>query len=145
VCRQVYRELDGEGARLYGGRRNSTGRPVVYASSSLAIAALEYLVHLDPEDAPSDLVALTIEVPDDAPAERVDVWSLPAGWARRPEPQACKDIGDAWLRGGRTLLLLLPSAPVPEELNVLVDPRHPDARRARIVAERSFEFDPRLL
>ena len=39
-------EVDnGEGARLWGGRWNEPGRPVVYASSTLSLAALEYLVH----------------------------------------------------------------------------------------------------
>jgi RES domain-containing protein len=38
--------FDGEGARLYGGRWNSPGRPVVYTAGSLALAALEVLVHL---------------------------------------------------------------------------------------------------
>jgi len=145
LCRAAYQELDGEGARLNGGRWNSPGRAVVYTSSSLALAALEYLVHLDPEDVPTDLVALTVGIPDDVASETVDASSLPAGWAQLPEPQACKSIGDAWVLEGRTPLLLVPSAPVPEESNVLLNPRHPSAPRARIVAVRSFAFDPRLL
>ena len=93
--------LDGEGARLYGGRWNSPGRPVVYTSTTLSLAALEYLIHVDAADAPSDLVALTVEVPDEVDVERVEAAGLPAGWEQAPEPQACKDIGDAWLVAGR--------------------------------------------
>ena len=40
--------LIGEGARLNGGRWNSPGTTVVYTSGSLALAALENLVHLNP-------------------------------------------------------------------------------------------------
>lgn len=145
LCRAAYRELDGEGARLYGGRWNSPGRPVVYASTSLALAALEYLIHVDPTDVPADLVALTIHVPDDAAAERVVAVDLPAGWEQVAEPQACKDAGDAWLEAARTLVLRVPSAPIPEEENVLLNVRHAAAGRVRVVAERAFFFDPRLL
>ena len=45
-ARYVVHAFDGEGARLYGGRWNSPGRPAVYTSGSLALAALEVLVHL---------------------------------------------------------------------------------------------------
>ena len=145
ICRAPFRALDGEGARLYGGRWNSAGRPVVYASSALSLAALEYLVHLDPADAPDDLVALTIDVPDDAPSEGVNAADLPAGWAQSPEAAACRAIGDRWAADGRTLVLRVPSAPVPEEWNVLLNPRHPEMSRVRVVAERAFGFDPRLV
>ena len=145
LCRAPFRALDGEGARLYGGRWNSPGRPVVYASTTLSLAALEYLIHVDAADAPSDLVALTVELPDEVDVERVEAAGLPAGWEQAPEPQACKDIGDAWLVAGRALALRVPSAPIPEEENVLLDVRHPDAQRVRIVAERPFFYDPRLL
>ena len=46
----------GEGARLYGGRWNSRGVRVVYASTSLALAAVETFVNIDPGLRPGDLV-----------------------------------------------------------------------------------------
>ena len=145
ICRAAYRELDGEGARLYGGRWNTAGRSVVYTSTTLALAALEYLIHIDPEDVPNDLIALIIEAPDDVDIEIIDVAALPPGWEQVPEPPACKDMGDAWLRAGRTLALQVPSAPIPEEVNVLLNPKHPGASRVQVVKERPFFFDPRLL
>lgn len=145
ICRAPYRALDGEGARLYGGRWNSPGSPVVYASSSLALAALEYLVHLDPDHAPSDLIALTLEVPDTASADEVHGPALPPDWAQVADHPACVAAGDAWLGRGVTLLLRVPAAPVPEEQNVLINPRHVEAAQVRVVAERPFAFDPRLL
>ena len=36
---------------------------MVHAASTLALAALEYLVHVDPEDVPFDLVAMELAVP----------------------------------------------------------------------------------
>lgn len=141
----AHRRFDGEGARLFGGRWNQPGVAVVYTSSTLALAALEYLVHVDPVDAPRDLIALTLTIPDDASVTDVAVDQLPVQWARSTESAACRAIGDRWLAAATSLLLRVPAAPVPEEVNVLINVRHPEARRVRVSAERPFRFDPRLV
>jgi RES domain-containing protein len=48
ICKARYatRAFDGEGARVYGGRWNSPGTRVAYASESVALATLEVLVGL---------------------------------------------------------------------------------------------------
>lgn len=145
ICRRAFQALDGEGARQYGGRWNAPGTPLVYTSGSLSLAALEYLLHVDPADVPVDLVALTIDVPDDAPIGRVTVRQLPADWAHVIDHPACQQLGGAWTRRGAELALRVPSAPIIEEENVLLNPRHPEAARLRVVATRPFAFDPRLL
>lgn len=145
LTRSAFRTLDGEGARLAGGRWNTEGRAVVYASSTLALAALEYLVHVDPEDVPDDLVALRVELPAGAREKRVDPTDLPPDWNRVPDHPACRALGDRWIEAGAALALRVPSAIVPEEENVLLDPRHPDAGRLKITRQRRFAFDPRLL
>lgn len=144
ICREAHTALDGEGARLYGGRWNSEGVAVVYASASLALAALEYLVHVDIRDVPSDLVAVAIDVPDDAEVESVAVDDLPSAW-ERPEAPDCIALGDAWAARGDTLVLEVPSVLVPEESNILLNPSHPEAPELRVVGTRPFAFDPRLL
>lgn len=145
ICRAPWRSLDGEGARLYGGRWTAPGRPVVYTSTALSLAALEYLIHVDVQDVPADLIALTIDLPDDERVDAVDITALSPGWEQHTEPPACRAAGDAWLRAAVSLALSVPSAPVPEERNVLIDARHPAAGRVRVVGERAFHFDPRLI
>lgn len=145
IARAAHTSLDGEGARLHGARWNSQGVAVVYAASHLSLAALEYLVHIDPEDAPDDLNALGLQIPDDAVTLVCGPDDLPAGWRRIPPPPACQDIGDRWIRGGEHLLLRVPSVLVPEETNVLINPAHPDAAGIRIAVSRPFSFDPRFL
>ena len=73
ICRGGSRRLDGEGARLYGGRWNSEGVPVVCLSTSLALAAMEYLVHVDIGTAPSDLICVEVDVPDEVSREQIDL------------------------------------------------------------------------
>jgi RES domain-containing protein len=144
LTRRAHQALDGEGARLYGGRWNSEGVAVVYASATLALAALEYLVHVDPQDVPDDLVALRVDVPDAAAAETVAVADLPADWNTLDDHPACVARGDAWAAVGTALALRVPSAIVPEEGNVLLNPAHPGMRLVRVAAARPFAFDPRL-
>ena len=144
LTRRRFRKLDGEGARRAGGRWNDPGSPVVYTSSTLSLAALEYLVHIDIEDAPGDLIAVRIEVPDDTPTEEVAADGLSDDWQREPRHPACVDIGERWLAQGRALALRVPSALIPEEANWLINPAHPDARRVRVLSARRFTFDRRL-
>lgn len=134
LCREPFADLSGEGARRYGGRWNSPGRPLVYAASSAALAVLEVRVHLDlPLDLlPEDYVLLTIEL-GDAPVD--EVRSMPAS------PQA---YGDAWLRERRTPVLQVPSVIVPESPNLLLNPVHPAAAAVAVVQRRRFAFDERL-
>ncbi len=145
ICREAHQALDGEGSRLHGGRWNSERVSVVYTSSTLALAALEYLVHVDIEDVPDDLVAMAIEVPDDAGGGIVAVDDLPLDWNQVPDHPACARIGDQWVAEGTVLLLRVPSAVVPEESNLLINPDHPRAGDVLMVSIRPFAFDSRLV
>lgn len=135
LAKAAFTGLDGEGARLYGGRWNSPGRPMIYTAASPSLAVLEVLVHLDlpPELIPSDYRLLSIHVPDDAPVE--ELADLP------DDPLA---IGDEFLQRGGALVLRVPSAVVPQESNSLINPRHPAAAALRLEANEPFSFDRRL-
>jgi RES domain-containing protein len=145
IARERYQALDGEGARLNGGRWNSERVPVVYASPTLALAALEYLVHVDPEDVPEDLMAMQIDIPDGLSEKRVPTSELPADWNEMPDHPARVRRGDAWMKDASIAVLRVPSAIVPEEENILINPKHVDARQVTVVHTRPFAFDPRLL
>jgi len=146
LCRQRYanRLLDGEGARLYGGRWNLPGTPMVYTAGTLALAALEVLVHVDHDLAPPDLVAIPIEIPKKMRIEKIETAVLPAHWRTTPAPEQLQRFGTAWVRRGTSLLLRVPSALIPEEYNYLVNPAHSDVKRLRVGEPRPFIFDPRL-
>ena len=134
ICREPYAELTGGGARLWGGRWNSAGRPLVYAADTAALAVLEVRVHLDLswDLLPPDYVLLTLDL---GPAGIETMPALP------PDTVA---FGDAWLEGQRTAVLRVPSVIVPESMNVLVNPRHPEAALVTIANRRPFAFDERL-
>ncbi|HEX2078440.1 MAG TPA: RES family NAD+ phosphorylase [Longimicrobium sp.] len=144
ITRRAYQALDGEGARLYGGRWNAEGVAVVYTSATLSLAALEYLVHVQIEDVPVDLVALEIEVPDRVSVQDVSPAELPSDWNRVEDHPACSALGDRWARAGDSLVLRVPSAVIPHERNLLLNPRHPQMEGVSVVSAEPFSFDPRL-
>jgi RES domain-containing protein len=117
---------------------------IVYTSESLALAVLEFFVHLDPRDAP-DLVAVSVEVPDDVRVGHVTERSLPKDWRTTPAPASLADLGTAWARGGATALLAVPSALVPRETNYLLNPAHPEFARLRMGRPEPFALGRRLL
>jgi RES domain-containing protein len=140
-CKYV-NDLSGAGARLYGGRWNSEGQPMVYTASSRALAVLEVLVHIAPKDLPDDFCMMIIEAPDDV--EVLDLNFLPPGWPEYPEINVLKTIGNDFLRRAEHLMLKVPSAVVTEEFNFLINPQHPKASQIRMSGTRPFVFDPRL-
>ena len=141
-------EIDGEGARLYGGRWNSPGTPVVYAASHIALALLEQLVHVSPERLPEGFRAFAIELPDDAPVEIGDPASFPLD-----DVAGSRRYGDSWAASLRSAALIVPSVLVPaalapggvptEERNVILNPRHRSAAAWRVI-ETAFRVDVRL-
>jgi RES domain-containing protein len=138
------RPFDGEGARLFGGRWNHPGTPLVYASETLSLSALEYFVHLDPSLAPRGLVMAAAEIPPGLGLQEIEASALRGDWRSYPAPEALKDIGTAWVRSGEGAVLLVPSCIIPAERNVLLNPAHPDFGRIRIVPVEPFAFDPRM-
>lgn len=123
-----------------GGRWTSDGVPTVYASTSAAGAALEFLAHLE-GDSPDDLVIITATLPGEA-VTTID--TLPPQWRERPYRADVRAVGDAWQRSGHWLALETPSVLCQPERNVLINPEHPDAQQVKIRAVDPFHIDPRL-
>ncbi len=145
ICRAIHAAgaFSGDGARLYGGRWNSPGVKVVYASSSLALAAIETFVHLEPNLRPDDLVSIEAEIPEGVHVERLNPHSLPRKWHELRD-DSLRSMGDRWACGGKAIALLVPSAAIRGEWNVLINPEHADFRKLKIEKPAAFEFDLRM-
>jgi RES domain-containing protein len=144
LCKREHARFDGEGARRAGGRWNQRGTPMVYASESLALAALEILVHCDPAMLPPDLVAIPADIPEAVRIEPLAEDRLPRDWRQLPAPDALAKIGTAWAQSARSPVLSVPSAVVPRERNYLLNPAHPDFARIRPGKPEAFSLDRRL-
>ena len=136
--------FDGEGARIYGGRWNSPGTRVAYASSNSALAVLEVLVHMRAGSVLPGYSLIRGRVPD-ALVDELPASKLPKTWRAFPVPPEPQAIGDAWVRSGNTLALTVPSAIVDGSYNVLINPEHTTFSRLVVESVQPFDFDPRLV
>lgn len=145
LCRSCYatEAFSGEGARRFGGRWNSRGVPMVYASTSLALAAIELFVHLEPNQAPRDLVSIAAELPEGEPGQRWERDALPVEWSS-DELGPPRAKGDAWIRAQESLAVLVPSVPIQQEWNVLINPLHPRIHELSVRPPEPFHFDARM-
>lgn len=135
--------LLGNGAALAPGRWNSRGVRLAYTASSVSLAMLEILVHVNREDVPEGRRMLAYEIPDSALAELPpNRW--PRGWDKLPYSDAVRRVGDGFVRDGRQLALRVPSAVARGEFNVLVNPAHPQFGQIRLLADDPLALDPRL-
>jgi RES domain-containing protein len=144
LTRRRHASFDGEGSRRAGGRWNLRGTLLVYTSESLALAALEYLVNVDPETAPGDLVAICATVPDGVAVKVVSAGDLPRHWRRFPGPPELTVLGTTWAESLETAILRVPSVVVPQESNFLLNPRHRDFAKVVLQPPIPFAFDPRV-
>lgn len=114
----------GEGARLFGGRWNRKGEPVVYTARSRSLAFLEMLVQDEPLRA--NYVLTPAEIPGDMARLKIDSKRLPEYWRILEARETLQEIGSQWLHNGKYCVLEVPSAVIPAELNLLLNPGHRD-------------------
>ena len=141
--RHVLDAFSGEGAREYGGRWNMPGTPMVYAAQSRALAALEALAHFGGAERHIEFVVFEIEIPDDA-LKRVEPSSLPSDWRTATPNPRTQALGSEWQASGASAALLVPSALIPQEFCVLLNPEHADTARILVRYPEPFSFDARL-
>lgn len=139
-------DLSGGGAAAVGGRWNSEGNHVVYAGTSVSLCTLETLAHIGDDIASRNRFLVAIEIPMKlmANCKVLKPIDLPVTWVTEPPGMDTMKIGDEWLKRGEELLLLVPSVIVPEEFNVLINPKHKDAHHIRAKVVRPYIYDPRL-
>jgi RES domain-containing protein len=147
---QAWRIADGRfdpfspvGASLVGGRWNSPGLGVIYASRSFAGAMLECLAHAGIGRVPRTHVAVEIAIAAAVSVEQHDERSLPRGWDHS-DLRVARAFGDAWIRERRAAVLVVPSVVARREGNVLLNPQHPDFNKIVSSRPEPVIWDARL-
>lgn len=135
--------FSGEGARLFEGRWNFAGVPMVYTSTSLALAAIEFFVHLDPSAAPDDLVSVQAKIPDALRRDKMAIEELPSDW-RRIDNRNLQQLGTDWARSKKSVALAVPSVVVEGEWNVLLNPARADFAKIEVSPAKPFRYDERM-
>lgn len=133
--------FSGEGASLVEGRWHEKGQEVIYTSEHYSLAMLEKLVHYNGVLPPNQHF-IEITLPAGISYQVVTKDTLP-DWHKR-DGRAARAFGSAWLQSGRSALLIVPSRVAREERNILINPRHPDAKAIRHGLETPVWWDKRL-
>lgn len=135
-------DLSGEGSRLFGGRWNNRGFSVVYTSATISLALLELLIHSAAyeEIMTKYLMVLEISISDSIPEIKSN--KLKEDWIE--DINSTKWMGEEFLKSNSSLLLQVPSAIIPEEKNVLINPKHKDINKVKVKRATQFHFDSRL-
>lgn len=136
-------DLSGNGAKLYGGRWNSPGLPMLYTSENSSLAMLEILVNSPIARLQMAFRLIEIAVPDDLTL--LFKQELPKSWNIYPHDAATAQMGDQWLQEQKSLCLKVPSSANPFEYNVLINPLHPLAIKLQVQQTQPLAFDHRLM
>jgi RES domain-containing protein len=135
--------FDGTGAGIVGGRWNSPGRPLIYATQTFSSAMLEVLVHSNLGRIPKTHVVIEINIPDGVFVELLHGLNL-AGWDAEDHTSS-RHFGDLWLREERSAVLLVPSIITKgREHNVLINPEHREFARISATQPEDVQWDARL-
>ena len=133
-----------QGASENGGRWNHIGFPAVYAGICASATVIEVLVHHEAlflQVAPLTIISFTVKV---SACTEITPSQLPEDWREDPPPREIPDMGTEWLKKAETPVLIVPSATVPQDDMLVLNPRHPDLDIENIRPE-TYTFDPRLL
>ncbi|MGS0754143.1 RES family NAD+ phosphorylase [Roseateles sp. GG27B] len=133
----------GFGSTIANGRWHAKGaHQVVYAGASRALCQLEKRVHCN-GFTPKNQALMRLELPPTSTTVSATDLGLPLGWRNRQG--STQSIGMAWLASMASLGLWVPSFVEPSEMNLLLNPAHPQYSSIELSIERNpFEFDPRL-
>lgn len=136
--------LFGKGAALRGARWNSIGVELIYTAGNRSLAMAEVAVHLTLATLPADYMMVTIHIPDSLPMAKLNVADLPADWNAFPHPASTQAIGDRFVNDNKYAVLDIPSAVTKGDHNLLINPKHRDFARIKIVSVEQFPFDKRI-
>ena len=143
ICNPQFSEdISGTGAKLYGGRWNSKGVAMLYASEHISLSVLEMLVNNRFTDFATDLNLIHLAFADTLSVKEVKNSKLKTDWIN--DFEYTRFMGDQFIKAGTHAILKVPSAVIKEEHNFIINPSHSDFKKIKITQTVSFSTDKRL-
>ena len=137
--------LSGKGAELFGGRWNPIGVPALYTSENRALCILEFLAHTPKNIIPPDLELLSIEVPNNNLVSIKNIEELPIKWDSLETNSTTQQIGRKHFEQSDCLGIIVPSAIIKQEYNIVLNPLSRFYHHLEIVDNISIDIDERLM
>lgn len=145
MAKEPYKDdLSGQGARMYGGRWNSTGNAMLYTASSASLCILEVAVHCPLFILPKDYFLITIYIPDNFGIYELPINKLKSDWKALPHHEQTQILGDSFLTANQYPCMKVPSATAVADYNILINPLWSKINEIKIIDQMPFEFDSRL-
>lgn len=138
---QYAQDLEGTGAKLFGGRWNHVDIPCVYTAESRALAILEYSVNSNINFIPRALSLCIFEI-DESQIHEVKIKKLPGDWKSIPAPYTTKNFGTKLFQKGKAILKI-PSIVIPDEFNYVLNPLV-DEKAFKLIEVKDFVYDLRI-
>jgi len=140
---EYIRDLNGTGARIYGGRWNKPGIPVLYTSGTRSLALLELIVHFNSAEAIKlgySFLSLKVDehilhhLPEDLQPKILN----------RMNTEELSRITEEYFFQKNALALKVPSMLVPSEFNYLINPVHLDFQSLQVLGIEPALIDQRF-
>lgn len=138
---QYAHDLNGTGAKLFGGRWNHIDNPCIYTSASRSLAVLEYSVNINVDFIPRALSICIFEI-DENSIKEIKPRQLPGDWQEIPAPYSIKDFGTKLLKKG-TSIIKIPSIVIKDEFNYILNPNAIN-KDFKLVEVKDFVYDLRI-
>ena|SRR3990167_4860050 len=117
--------FSGDSGLFAANRWNYMGDKAVYCSDSIALCTLEWLTNAGLSLSGFSYYRYSINVPDNL-IVKFDLSALPVNWNIAPAHDFTRDFANEYLFSStKYLALAVPSAIVPEEYNLVINPLHP--------------------
>lgn len=137
-------DLEGIGAKKFGGRWNHVETACIYASANKALSMLEYSAHLSLASFKPELVFTTYEVEYDD-FLKLDLKDLPKDWNNIPSLKSTMDIGTNHFKSNPDSLgIIVPSIIIPDEFNYLINPLSTKFPSVKVVSVTDHNYDLRI-
>ena len=117
---------------------------MLYTSYQLSLSVLELLVHTDYQYIGPDFGYIELDLPDELTIDPLPKSVLQDDWRHNPPLVFTQDFGTEWLRCEKTLALKVPSAVLPSEYNLLINPNHTLFKELKIVKKAALDIDGRV-
>jgi len=141
IVHKLYATLFASGLK---GRWNNTGNKVIYAAESIPLAFLENMVRRQGVGFNDDFKIMIIEIPDNISIETISVNQLNPTWRNPNDYSQCLPLGEKLFNEGKSLLLKVPSAVMPEAHNYVINTLHPDFQKVVLVEVTNLVPDERI-
>lgn len=133
-------DLTGTGSYLHGGRWNTPGTRLIYTAQNNVLAAFEVALRIPLDQISKNYIMIPIEIP-----EGIGVFSpkLTKNWYS--DIRLSQQLGDAFAKDGKHLLMKVPSALISDSFNYLINPHHELIKKVKPKEARTILFDKRLM